>query len=83
MNGTVTISLEDYEKMKKKINNLELDVYRMGNEIDDLVCIFKKIGIDRDIINKIDTNTINVFQDFSIDLEDALKYRIEFETIRK
>ena len=83
MNGTVTISLEDYEKMKKKINNLELDVYRMVNEIDDLVCIFKKIGIDRDIINKIDTNTINVFQDFSIDLEDALKYRIEFETIRK
>lgn len=82
MNGTVTMPLEDYEKIKKKINNLELDAYRRVKEIDDLVCIFKKIGIDRDVINKIDTNTINVFQDFSIDL-DTLKYRIEFETVCK
>lgn len=81
MNGTVTMPLEDYEKIKKKINNLELDAYRREKEIDDLVCIFKKIGIDRDVINKIDQKTINVFQDFSIDL-DTLKYRIEFECFK-
>lgn len=82
MNGTVTMPLEDYEKIKKKINNLELDAYRMEKEIDDFVCIFQKIGIDRDVINKINQKTINVFQDFSIDLEDALKYRIEFECFK-
>lgn len=82
MNGTVIMSLEDYEKMKKQTQNLETSVHLRDNQIDDFVCIFQKIGIDRDVINKIDQKTINVFQDFSIDLEDALKYRIEFECFK-
>lgn len=82
MNGTVIMSLEDYEKMKKQMQNLETSVHRRDKQIDDFVCIFQKIGIDRYVINKIDQKTINVFQDFSTDLEDALKYRIEFECFK-
>lgn len=73
------MSLEDYEKMKKQMQNLETAVHRRDKQIDDIVCIFQKIGIDRNVVNRIDQKTINVFQDFSIDLKDALKYRIEFE----
>lgn len=32
MNGTVIISLEDYEKMKKQMQNLETSVHRRDKQ---------------------------------------------------
>lgn len=71
--------LRENEETNAKLRNI---VHLRDKQIDDFVCIFQKIGIDRDVINKIDQKTINVFQDFSIDLEDVLKYRIEFECFK-
>lgn len=75
----VKLSLEDYEEMKRKISQQEVDISYLESEINRLTDALTKLGIPAKIINKIgrDIPLSCCWQD---DLaNNKRKYRIDFE----
>lgn len=75
----VKLSLEDYEEMKRKISQQEVDISYLESEVKRLTDALTKLGIPAKIINKIgrDIPLSCCWQD---DLaNNKRKYRIDFE----
>lgn len=78
-NETVTISLERYEEMKKRIGDMELDAVKNQRDIDHLLDIIKKIGVPTVVIDHIIPESIEKYEQNCIDDPFRKRYRIEFE----
>lgn len=76
---TVTISLERYEEMKKRIGDMELDAVKNQRDIDHLLDIIKKIGVPTVVIDHIIPESIEKYEQNCIDNPFRKRYRIEFE----
>lgn len=76
---TVTISLERYEDMKKRIKDMELDAVMSQRGIDHLLDIIKKIGVPTDMIDQIIPESIVRYEEDRIDNLFRKRYQIEFE----
>lgn len=78
-NETVTISLERYEEMKKRIKVMELDAVKCQKDIDHLLDIIKNIGVPSYMIDHIIPESIEKYEQNCIDNPFRKRYRIDFE----
>lgn len=65
----VTISLERYEEMKKRIGDMELDAVKSQRDIDHLLDIIKKIGVPTVVIDHIIPESIEKYEQDRIEFE--------------
>ena len=78
-NETVTISLERYEEMKKRIKDMEFDDMKSQTDIDHLLDIIKKIGVPTVVIDHIIPESIELYEQDRFDKPYRKRYRIDFE----
>lgn len=79
----VKLSLEDYEEMKRKISQQEVDISYLESEVKRLTDALTKLGIPAAIIDKVGVDVpLSCF--WADRLEDNTRnYRIEFEVAMK
>lgn len=75
----VDISLEEYEKLNKSVNDAETTRFVLQNRIDKLVKIIEKFGVPVEEIDNININSIVSYKCEDI-LTNKRKYRLEFDT---
>ena len=79
----VKLSLEDYEEMKRKISQQEVDISYLESEVKRLTDALTKLSIPAAIIDKVGVDVpLSCF--WADRLEDNMRnYRIEFEVAMK
>ena len=74
----VNISLEEYEKLKKSINDAKTTQFVLQSRIDKLVKIIEKFGVTADELDNININSIVSYKCDNI-LTNKRRYRLEFD----
>lgn len=82
-NETVTISLERYEEMKKRIKDAELDAVEWERNVGRLVNIIEKVGMPKDMFDRIIPESIVTYEKFCIDDPFRKRYRVDFDVDMK
>lgn len=75
----VNISLEEYEKLKKSVNDAKTTQFFLQSRIDKLIKIIENFGVPAEEIDKININSIVSYKCDDI-LNNKRRYRLEFDT---
>jgi len=74
----VNISLEEYEKLKKSVNDAETIQFVLQSRIDKLVNIIEKFGVSAEELDNIDISSIVSYRCDDISTNKR-RYRLEFD----